>query len=165
MARVVLVGLPGVGKTTVADALAAAWGIDAIDADAFFLATTGRSVQDHIRHLGEVSFREAECEALRAMTTMDAVIATGGGIVTTAPARGVLEHECTIWLDAPNDVLLERVATGDRPLLGDDPAEALVRLRAQREALYREVATITIDASAAVAEIVHDIVSTLEARA
>ena len=70
----------------------------------------------------------------------DAVVATGGGVVTTPQARSLLRAAPTLWLDAPDAVLVERVRDGDRPLLGDDPLEALARLRSQRSRFYADVA-------------------------
>lgn len=147
MARLVLVGLPGVGKTTVATALAASWRITSLDTDDLVSAAIGGSPADYLRAEGERAFREHELAALRAAIAVDAVVATGGGVVTTDEGRALLRGELTVWLDCPDDVLLERVRGGDRPLLGDEPAVALAALRAQRAPWYEEVASCRVDAS------------------
>ena len=140
MARVVLVGLPGVGKSTVGRALAERWGVDFVDCDEAFVDQWGESVQDVLRRDGESVFREREVHVLDQVLRTDAVVATGGGVVTTPQARSLLRAAPTLWLDAPDAVLVERVRDGDRPLLGDDPLEALARLRSQRSRFYADVA-------------------------
>jgi len=162
MARLVLVGLPGVGKTTVAQALGLAFDCSVRDTDAVFADREGASVQQVLRERGEVVFRALEAECLASLIGEDVIISTGGGIVTTAQSRALLKGEPTFWLDAPDEVLLTRVGDGDRPLLGDAPAERLVTLRAEREAFYEEVATVRIDASGDVATTVAAILSHFE---
>ena len=147
MARLVLVGLPATGKTTVAQALAGVWHCDYVDTDALIADRLGYSVGEYLRANGEPAFRERELEALRQALSTDVVVATGGGVVVTAPARTMLCAERTYWLDCDVDVLVERLADGDRPLLTDDPRAALERLRAQREQWYLEVSRVRIDAS------------------
>ena len=147
MARLVLVGLPGVGKTTVALELGRALGCAVRDTDTVFFEREGATVQDVLRDRGEVVFRSLEAECLAALLRDDVIVSTGGGVVTTAQSRSLLVGECTIWLDAPDDVLLLRLEGGDRPLLGDSPAERLAALRAERTPWYEEVATARVDAS------------------
>jgi shikimate kinase len=139
MARLVLVGLPGVGKTTIAAALAHRWGVTAIDCDDAFEQTFGETVQTVLRRDGEAVFREREVEVLEHVLTHDAVIATGGGVVTTLRARGVLRDAVTVWLDAPDAAIVQRLAQGDRPLIGDDVAQSVAHLRSRRAGLYADV--------------------------
>lgn len=147
VARLVLVGLPGAGKTTVASALAERWTCDAIDTDDLIAAHVGQSAAGYLRTHGEAAFRERELDALRAALGADAVIATGAGIVTTAPARELIAREKAVWLDCDDATLLVRVGSGERPLLGDDHAVALARLRDEREQWYESVSRVRIDAS------------------
>jgi shikimate kinase len=147
VARAVLIGLPGSGKTTLARALASDWGCDVVDTDDVLSASVGCSAAEFLRTKGEDAFRRAEVAALGAALAADAVVATGGGVVVSEEARALLTPELTVWLDCENSVLLERLSEGERPLLGTDPAAALVRLREQREGWYREVATVKVDTS------------------
>jgi shikimate kinase len=162
MARAVLVGLPGVGKSTVAAALAEALACAWLDTDQLFAARYGTSVAQVLREDGEARFREMERVALEQALSSEAIVATGGGIVTTPEARDLLRGECTIWLDATDDVLVTRVVGGDRPLLGDDAATALVRLRAQRGPWYADVARHVVMANGSVDETVATLLGLLE---
>ncbi|HSN02070.1 MAG TPA: shikimate kinase [Acidimicrobiales bacterium] len=152
MARAVLIGLPGSGKSTLARSLAADWGCDAVDTDEVLSASVGCSAAEFLRTKGEEAFRREEVAALGAALVADAVVATGGGVVVSSDARALLAAELTVWLDCEDKVLLERVAEGERPLLGADPATALARLRAEREGWYREVATLKVDTSGGIDE-------------
>jgi shikimate kinase len=147
VARLVLVGLPGTGKTSTGAVVAEALHCDAIDLDARFRDETGQSAGDYIRIHGEGAFREIEMSLLREAVELDAVVSTGGGIVTTPAAREILSRERCVWLDAPDKVLLPRLAHGDRPLLGDTPGVRLHELRTERSPWYEEVATIKVDTS------------------
>jgi shikimate kinase len=157
VARLVLVGLPGTGKTTVARELASRWDVAAIDTDDALAVAVGRSVPDFLREVGDDEFRQREYEVLLEVLASDAVVATGGGSVTLAPARACLVGEKTYWLDCADEEIVTRVARGDRPLLGDDPKASIARLRAQREPWYREVARVRIDASGSLDEVVNHV--------
>ncbi len=152
MARAVLIGLPGCGKSTLARALASDWGCDAVDTDEVLSASVGCSAAEFLRTRGEEAFRRQEVAALGAALAADAVVATGGGVVTSQTARDLLAEELTVWLDCDDDVLLTRLGDSERPLLDADPARALARLRAQREGWYRDVATVKVDSSGGVDE-------------
>jgi shikimate kinase len=147
VARLVLVGLPGAGKTTLADVLAQRFRCDAIDTDDVIATQVGEPAAAYLRANGEEAFRDRELDALRSALLADAVIATGAGVVTTAPARALIARETTVWLDCDDATLIVRVGPGERPLLGADHAGALARLRRDREPWYESVANVRIDAS------------------
>lgn len=151
-----LVGLPGVGKSAVAGALAEHWRSVALDTDDTLAAAVGSSAAQYLRDEGEAAFRVRELGALRQVLSgaPDAVIATGGGIVCSPDARAALRDELTLWLDCDDDVIVARLGDSERPLLADEPAEALVRLRREREPWYREVSRARIDTSAALDDVV-----------
>ncbi len=153
MARLVLIGLPGAGKTTLAKVLAERWSCDAIDTDDLVAARVGEPAATYLRERGEAAFRVHELESLREALGLDAVVATGAGVVTTVAARELLGRELTVWLDADDETLLERVREGERPLLGDDHRRALEELRTRRAALYRSSARVRVDATGTIDEV------------
>ncbi|HEV3188410.1 MAG TPA: shikimate kinase [Acidimicrobiales bacterium] len=162
MARLVLVGLPGVGKSTLARALADSWHCEMVDTDDLVAAIVGVPVAQYLREQGEAAFREKELAALRTALGTDAVIATGAGVVVTSAARELLATATTYWLDSDDETLLERVGDGERPLLGDDHREGLARLRAQREAWYRSSARRRVNSSGTIDEVVRRIQQEVE---
>ena len=145
MARLVLVGLPGTGKSTLAHLLAQDWGCSAVDTDEVLSASVGCSPGEYLRTRGVEAFRREELAAIRRAVALDVVVATGGGAVSTPEARALLRAQPTIWLDCPDEELVARVSDGDRPLLGSDAARGLARLRSEREGWYREVAVARVD--------------------
>jgi shikimate kinase len=147
VARLVLVGLPGVGKTTVARLLAGQWHCDAVDTDDLLSESVGCAAPEYLRREGVAAFRQAELSALREALKGDGVVATGGGVVTTPDARAMLVEEVTLWLDCDDATLIPRLGGVERPLLGDDPEASLRRLRLEREGYYREVSRASVDAS------------------
>ncbi len=157
MARVVLVGLPGTGKPTVGRALALALGEDFVDTDDVFEELEEESAPDYLRHHGEAHFRQREIRALATALTRADVVATGGGVVTSPEARDTLRGQFTVWLDCPDEAILDRVGEGDRPLLGDRPQEQLARLRDEREEWYRQVSQRRVDAERSVSDIVGEL--------
>jgi shikimate kinase len=153
MARLVLVGLPGVGKSSVARQLGVEWACPVLDTDEVLAANVGGPAAEYLRREGERAFRRAELVALEGALTSPGVVATGGGVVTTAHARELLRAEVTCWLDCDDDVLLARLGDVERPLLGEDAAGALARLRAQRTGFYDEVSRVRVDASGTLDEV------------
>ncbi len=163
MARLVLVGLPGVGKTSVANEIARHWHCEALDTDEVFLAHVGVTPAAFLRSHDESSFRLREVDALVTALASSGVVATGGGIVCTPHARELLHREVTVWLDCDDDVLLDRLGDVDRPLLGHDPEVTLVQLREQRTEWYREVARVRVDASASLEDVARTVMDEAKA--
>jgi shikimate kinase len=147
---VVLVGLSGSGKSTVAPLLARRLGVCVVDLDGRIEVETGRRVAEIFADSGEPGFRRAELDALRSvLAEVPSVVAAGGGVVCTPAARALLARDAVvIWLDAPDEVLLGRLddPRAPRPLLRDDPTTTLRRLRREREAWYAEVADVRVSA-------------------
>lgn len=137
---VVLVGLMGVGKSTVGRKLAAMLKTDFVDADEAIEDAAAMSVAEMFERFGEAHFRDGERRVIaRLMEERRGVIATGGGAFVNPETRAlILERGIAVWLDAELATLVQRTARrNNRPLLRDgDPAETLARLKAEREPFY-----------------------------
>ncbi len=149
MRPVFLIGFMGAGKSTVGRLLAERLGASFVDLDDEIAASERTPVSEIFSTRGEAGFREAERRALERLAgCRDVVIACGGGVVTDAASRAVLERSGTIvYLRVSSEVALARVGgeTAGRPLLrGGDPASASALL-ASREHLYESAATLTVE--------------------
>ena len=166
LAHLVLVGLSGTGKSTVAPLLAERRGVVAVDLDRLLEQRFGRPVAQVFLEDGEPEFRRAEAELLaEVLVGPPAVIATGGGAVLDPESRRRLADAAfVVWLSAPIDLLVRRLSdvAERRPLLADDPATALRAMAAERDPLYREVADLVVDVERRspeeIAEMVADVV-------
>ncbi|HVA06067.1 MAG TPA: shikimate kinase [Acidimicrobiales bacterium] len=147
--RILLVGMMGVGKTTVGRLVADKLGWRYLDSDTEVQQATGMTVPELFAEKGEEAFREAEAEALRrACTATEAsVVSVAGGAVLRADNRALIASAgLVVWLRARPATLAARVGDGSgRPLLAGDPLETLTALNAVRAPFYAEVATITFD--------------------
>lgn len=150
--HVVLVGLSGTGKTTLATRLARQLGRSALDTDRMVERRAGATVAQVFARQGEATFRGMEADALaEALAGRPAVIATGGGIVVDDGNRRLLHERGTVvWLRCDLTTLARRLRhpAESRPLLDGDVESTLRRLASEREALYRDVADVVVDTSA-----------------
>ena len=149
LGHVVLVGMMGAGKTSVARALADRLGRPVLDSDAEVERRTGTTVEA-MWAAGEVErFRTLESEVLRDAlhSEQPSVVAAAGGVVLDPATRRLLErHRPVVWLRARPATLARRVGDGTgRPLLAGDPPGALARLDRERRPLYAEVADVVVD--------------------
>jgi shikimate kinase len=148
--RVVLVGLPGAGKSTSGRRLAKILCVPFADSDDLVEAAEQRTVPEIFAESGEAAFRAAECRAISAALAgeFDGVLSLGGGALTHDPTRAaiVTSQVVVAVLHAPLETLLVRVGDGrSRPLLADDPRARLTRLAAERQPIYDSVATLRVD--------------------
>ena len=134
---IALVGLMGVGKSSVRRRLANALELPFRDADAEVEAAAGCSISDIFTDLGEAAFREGERRVIARLLDQEPhVLATGGGAFMNPPTRDLIKSKAiSVWLKADLEVLARRVSRKDtRPLLaGKDP---LAVLQAQADARY-----------------------------
>lgn len=139
---VTLVGLMGVGKTTIGRRLAARLDLPFVDADAEIEVASGMAVSEIFARFGEAHFRDGERRVIaRLIDGAPKVIATGGGAFIDDETRTlILARTRAVWLDADIATLVERVRRRDtRPLLkGKDPAEVLTALAAVRNPIYAQ---------------------------
>lgn len=139
---VVLVGLMGVGKSTIGRRLAAVLDSDFVDADEEIERAADRSVSEIFEAHGEAYFRDGERRVIaRLMEESHGVIATGGGAFVDPETRSlILEKGLAIWLDCDIDTLVERTSRRNtRPLLRNgDPREILTGLKDARSGAYSQ---------------------------
>lgn len=137
---IVLVGLMGVGKTTIGRRLARRLDLPFVDADDEIVIASGMSVSDIFERFGESHFRDGERRVIaRLLDGRPRVIATGGGAFMNAQTRAlILETATAIWIDSDIDTLAERVGRrNDRPLLaGRDARSVLSDLAKLRNPVY-----------------------------
>ncbi|MEI8000191.1 MAG: shikimate kinase [Actinomycetes bacterium] len=151
--HLVLIGLMGVGKTTVGRRCAALLGRPFVDVDALVETTGRRSVPEIFATDGEAAFRALERTALAdaCASPEPLVISCGGGAMGDPEnRRRVRSAGCVVWLTADPATLARRVggaAAGERrPLLAgpDDPAVTLERLASLRAPAYEAAAHLTL---------------------
>jgi shikimate kinase len=138
---IVLVGMMGVGKSSVGRRLATRLSIPFVDADTEIEKAAGMSIADIFARHGEANFRSGEARVIaRLLEGGPQVLATGGGAFMNADTRAAMRTKAvSIWLNADFDVLMRRVTKrkNERPLLQTaDPAETLRRLLVEREPIY-----------------------------
>lgn len=142
MRPIVLVGLMGVGKSTVGRRLATRLRLPFVDADHAIEEAAGMAIAEIFERFGEPYFRDGERRVIaRLMDGRAKVIATGGGAFVDPRTRAlILKAATAVWLRADVDVLAERVRRRDtRPLLrGKDARAVLTDLAAVRDPLYAE---------------------------
>lgn len=149
----ILVGMPGAGKSTIGRQLAKRTGWTFRDSDAVLEERFGCSVRSYFEREGEASFRDAESAVLDELAKeRRLVVATGGGAVLRESNRALMrERGQVVYLSCSPDELFRRLRSDNqRPLLQvSDPRARLRELHQQRDPLYREVAHFVIECSRA----------------
>ncbi|MFQ6173257.1 shikimate kinase [Oryzobacter sp. R7] len=166
MPRVVLVGPPGSGKTTVGALVAALLGVPFHDTDAAVEATSGRTIGDIFVEDGEPAFRALErAEVARAVAEEEGVVALGGGAPVDPRTQQVLAGQPVVFLDVGIADAAKRVGFDrSRPLLAVNPRASWVRLMGERRPVYEAVATHRVDTAGRSAEdVAAEVVALLEA--
>src|ERR1700730_4597388 len=155
---IVLVGMMGVGKSSIGRRLAARLGVPFVDADTEIEKAAGTSIADIFARHGEAAFRSGEARVIaRLLEGRPQVLATGGGAVMNADTRAAIKAKgVSIWLSAEFEVLMRRInkRKNDRPLLQTaDPAATLRELLVARQPVYAQ-ADLTVQSR----EVPHDAV-------
>jgi len=157
---IVLVGMMGVGKSSIGRRLAARLAVPFVDADTEIEKAAGMSIADIFARHGEANFRSGEARVIaRLLEGGPQVLATGGGAVMNADTRAAIKAKgVSIWLSAELDVLLRRInkRKNERPMLQTaDPAATLRELLVVREPIYAQ-ADLTVQSR----EVPHDAIVT-----
>lgn len=158
---VVLVGMMGVGKSSVGKRLGGFLQWPFFDADDEIESSARMTIPEMFESYGEGYFRDGERRVIARLLAEDrkpAVIATGGGAFCNAATRElILDRAIAVWLDSDVDTLVERTARKDnRPLLRDgDPRDILSRLRDERAPHYALAPIHVVSASGPHTQTVH----------
>jgi shikimate kinase len=138
---IVLVGMMGVGKSTIGRRMAARLKLPFIDADTEIEAAAGMTIPEIFERHGERHFRDGEARVIaRLLDGGPGVLATGGGAFMREDTRGRIRAKAvSIWLKADADIIMRRVKRRvDRPLLQTaDPAATVARLIEERHPIYQ----------------------------
>jgi shikimate kinase len=160
--NLVLIGLMGVGKSTVGRHCADRLGRRFVDTDDVVVEFAGMPLVQAFALLGEDRLRDLEQKAVADVVASEEplVIACGGGTVVRSENRRALQAAgIVIWLRAPTSVLANRVGKGEgRPMLTGKQPDALARLGAEREPVYEAAADAIVEADRGGVEEVADIV-------
>ena len=157
--NIILVGLSGTGKSSVAEKVALALGWNLVDMDSVLEAQAGKSVPRIFVEDGEAAFRRMEKGLLeRICRDSNQVISTGGGVVVDGQNRSlVLARGLVVCLEASPETICQRLSEEgssgtERPLLsGPDPLERIRTLKAERQGFYSiahhivETESLTLD--------------------
>ena len=150
--NIYLIGMMGVGKTTLGKHLAKATGLTFVDCDKAIEDHTGTSIKTIFEFAGEPGFRKLEQQLLLELVQRDnIVLSSGGGVVLNPDNRAALRaNGYVVYLSATLGKLLKRTVNNSnrrwRPLLNvDNPEQQLRILIKQREPLYRQIADTVID--------------------
>lgn len=140
--RVVLVGPPGAGKSTIGRRLARAMNLPLVDSDELIAKGEGKPTGEVFIELGEERFREVETEYVARSLASGGVVSLGGGAVLTESTRKLLQAHNVVWIDVSVEEGVRRTSgNNSRPVLMSDHPEAHYRaLLESREPYYREVA-------------------------
>jgi shikimate kinase len=163
---IVLVGLSGSGKSSLGLALSQELNFSLIDTDECIAQGQGKSIVQLFKEEGEAYFRQIEKElVLNLDLTSPTILALGGGAWIQEEIRDFLIPIASIiYLEASVESILQRLENNNsRPLLGDLGArkEVLEQQLEMRKTLYAQ-STITVDANAAISEIVQEIIRKLQ---
>ena len=162
----VLVGMMGVGKSTIGRKLAQLLDLPFRDADEEIERAAQMSIADIFERFGEAHFRDGERRVIaRLLEGGPGVLATGGGAFVQPDTRALIHARgIAIWLDSDVATLVDRVTRKDtRPLLrGGDPAEIITRLKAEREGAYSEASIKVMSDAGPHGEAVYRILKALD---
>ncbi|MCH4166493.1 MAG: shikimate kinase [Megasphaera sp.] len=160
--NIIIIGMPGSGKTTIGKALAARLGRDFYDADDVVVEQEGKSIKD-LFAISEDCFRNAEIRASETLAAKEGiVVACGGGVIKRTENMEILKKTGTvIFLDRTPDEIVSDVDVSMRPLLKDGK-QKVYDLYDERIQAYRAAADYTVANHTAMDEVVDSMVHLVE---
>lgn len=144
--RVVLVGMPGAGKSTIGRRIASALNLPIVDSDLLMEQGEGKACGELYSELGEDTFRELEVGYVARALATGGVVSLGGGAIVTEEVRTLLQRHTVVWIDVTAEEGIRRTAEdASRPVLdGEDREQRYRDLLEQRESFYREVSSFRV---------------------
>ncbi|NHN55026.1 shikimate kinase [Calidifontibacter sp. DB0510] len=160
--RVVLIGPPGAGKTTVGQLLATRWDLPFVDTDEVVSRDRGQSISDIFVAEGEAAFRRYEEAAVRSSLNGPGVVALGGGAAVQPWAAAALADLPVVFLDVTIADASGRIGFDtSRPLLAVNPRASWTRMMNERRPAYETVARWRVDTAGRTPEQVADAIEAL----
>ena len=154
---IVLIGMPGSGKTTLGQDVAKELNLKFVDMDFFIEKSTGKSISE-IFESGEEMFRTYETKTCEVLSRLDkSLISTGGGVVKKKENMDYYNDFVVVFINRPLELILEDVDTSTRPLLKDGKAR-LINLYRERIDLYNQYADVIVINDGGLEDIVSEIV-------
>ncbi len=142
----ILIGMPGAGKSTIGLLLAKALAKDFVDTDLLIQLREEKTLQDIVDNHGYLHLRSIEEDVLRQANYPNHIIATGGSVVYSSAAMEHLRHfGQTVFLDVPLPELHRRIHDFETRGLARQPGQSLDELFHERRALYEKYADISIN--------------------
>lgn len=160
--NIVLIGMPGCGKSTIAKILSNKLSINYIDLDKYIQGKSNKSI-DELFKIGEEHFRNVESFICKEVSELDnLIISTGGGIIKRKVNIDRLKKNgIIVFLDRPVEQILKDINTSTRPLLKQGK-EKILNLYDERYHLYKEYCDIHIMNDKSIYDTIDDIIKALE---
>lgn len=162
MKNIVLVGMPGCGKSTVGVVLAKTLGIGFVDTDLCIQQREKRLLQDIIDKDGLEAFLDKEMETILAQTFENCVIATGGSaVLRDRTMQKLKENGTVVFIDVDAAALSVRLRNIKTRGIAAAPGESIADIAAERLPFYHRYADITVQSSGSVEQVVEKIIAQL----
>lgn len=160
----ILIGFMGSGKTTVARILGERLDKKIIEMDEEIVESAGKSIPEIFSEEGESGFRKYEFEVLKDFSHSDAIISTGGGVVTFEDSFEIIKstEKKVIFLNADFDLLYSRISGDIKRPLASQPTDEVKDLYNKRIAMYKDCSDIEIDTSSGLEETILKIIDFME---
>lgn len=155
---IILIGMPGCGKSTIGKILEKEMNQSFLDLDTVIEEVAGITINEIFAKHGEDFFRKLETKAFEKSVGEGKIIATGGGIVTIPHNKDIARRGLVVFLDRPLEILLETTDTSHRPLLKDG-CERLKTIYQERYDLYLQWADIRIENVGIMEDVVKNIIN------
>lgn len=160
--NIVLIGMPGSGKSTVGVLLAKALGMSFVDTDLELMQRLGRRLQEILDQDGLAFFLHEEEETIKTMNYHNAVIATGGSVVMEPGAMEYLrENAIIVFLDVPLAELQQRITNIRSRGIAFAPGQRLEGIYDERLPLYHRYADLTVEMEKSIEDTVEAVLQKL----